>query len=80
MAVHGAALHKRVEKQLRAELSAYGLPVHEYSCRVMGYYEHDPELLLYAEFTRGDCTIEITDIYTDKNTGDVLQSSRPELR
>lgn len=80
MAVHGAALHRRVEKQLREELSEYGLPMQEYTCRVMGYYEHDPELLLYATFTRGNCTIEINDIYTDKVTGDVLQSGGPELR
>jgi hypothetical protein len=79
MAIHGAALHARVAKQLREELTAYGLPMREYKCTVAGYYEHDPELLLYAEFTRGDCAIEINDIYTSKETGDVLQRGRPEL-
>lgn len=79
MAVHGAALHARVAKQLRDELSEYGLPMNEYACKVQGFYEHDPELLLSAVFTRGNCTIEVTDIYTDKETGTVLQRSRAEL-
>jgi hypothetical protein len=79
MAVHGAALRSRVEKQLREELSAYGLPMNEYTCEIHSYYENDPELLLSAEFTRGDCTIEVNDIYTSKKTGDVLQRGRAEL-
>jgi hypothetical protein len=80
MAVHGAALHARVEKQLREELAAYGLPMSEYTAEVRGYYENDPELLLYAVFTRDGRTITVANIYTEKVTGDVLQTMPPELR
>lgn len=79
MAVHGAALHARVVKQLREELAAYGLPMHEYTAEVRGFYEHEPELLLYVLFKRNDCTIEVTDIYTSKATGEVLQRAMPQL-
>lgn len=77
-ALSGAALHSRVEKQLREELAAvHGLPIHEYTCEVQGYDDYSP--VLYAKFTRGNgATIEITDIYTDDD-GEILQTSRAEL-
>jgi hypothetical protein len=81
MAVHGAALRSRVEKQLREELSAYGLPMQEYTCEIGSFYEFDPELLMYATFTRkgNGAQIEIGGIFTNSRTGDITQRNMPEL-
>jgi hypothetical protein len=81
MPVHGAALHKRVEKQLREELAGWGLPMDEYTFEIGGYYPDDPEVVMHATFTRSsnESKIQIANIYTDKETGDVLQSDMPTL-
>jgi hypothetical protein len=82
MAVHGAALHKRVEKHLRQYLREYGVDDSLYTCKISGYWEFDPELNLYADFTHksgNSCRITITDIFTEKETGHVLQHMPAEL-
>lgn len=77
--VNGAALHKRVEKELRVTLAGYGLNMADWTCTIEPVYENNPSLLLYATFKRQDgAEIGITDIYTDRD-GYPIQFSRPEL-
>lgn len=83
--LHGAALAKRVEKQLREELMTWGIDANEYSCKVANMrddpsYAFDPDLILFATFTRAvnGATIEIDDIYTS-DSGEVMQRAMPRL-
>ena len=78
--VSGAALYSRVEKQLREELEQYGLPMQEYTCKIVPYYENMPSLLLFATFTRisNGAEIEVENIYTD-GQGNLTQYGRPKL-
>ncbi len=85
--LHGAALRKRVEKQLRETLAAdYGLPMQEYDCTVSNMkgepgYDSDPDTLLFARFTRKEtgAVIQVDSISAD-DAGNVIQHFAAELR
>jgi hypothetical protein len=69
----GAALFRRIEKQLREEwLQHYGLPLNLYSCKV----EQDTDgITQYATFTHQEtgATVECGTIWTNDN-GDINQA------
>lgn len=83
----GAALHSRIERQLRDQLSReWGLPIHEYTARVDRdgqwegpYFEGGPRRFIpfpshTVTFTRGEdgAEVVVTQIYTD-DAGEILQ-------
>jgi hypothetical protein len=80
MAVHGAALHKRIEKQLREYLHAYLVEEGAYKCRVRPVHPEMPETVFYAEFTqaRNGKKIFIDQVFVD-NDGTILQHNHAQL-
>lgn len=78
--LRGAAVHKRIEKQLRAELAAYGLDMSRWALADIGAYRPgEPFPSFYASFTDGNGrTIQVDNISTD-DAGGLDQYSSPVL-